>query len=346
VTRLRRSGFTLIELLVVIAIIGILAAMLFPVFARARESARKTQCLSNVKNIAMAVQMYISDYDGFMPLGNKDKTSADYFNAIGNSTGRDDRVWPDVCNHQRHANPYVREQVILDEYIKNREVWRCPSGLVVTAAANIVPVGRGGYWLNNWRDVSWKGNWSLPQACQIAFPSGWGGSNTDSFKQGVPTPETPGIFAFSVATNDNMHWDRPGNVNDAARYIVCGDGGGGTSVSIWNAKSIALPDYACGYNECGVGSPGCCFDGTGPGELSDSDKLNKAWRDSSWRSKRARHMGGSNVGFMDGHARWHPVDSLIFQQAPYKNAIFEGGLCACLCDWTDNYCVDGHQNTG
>jgi len=51
----RRRGFTLIELLVVIAIIGILAAMLFPVFARARESARKVQCLANVKNLALAM---------------------------------------------------------------------------------------------------------------------------------------------------------------------------------------------------------------------------------------------------------------------------------------------------
>jgi len=66
VTR-RRSGFTLIELLVVIAIMAILAAMLFPVFARARESARKIQCLSNVRNIATAVQMYLSDYDRFPP---------------------------------------------------------------------------------------------------------------------------------------------------------------------------------------------------------------------------------------------------------------------------------------
>ena len=60
-------AFTLIELLVVIAIIGILAAMLFPVFARARESARKTQCLANVKNIAIAFQMYLADYDRMVP---------------------------------------------------------------------------------------------------------------------------------------------------------------------------------------------------------------------------------------------------------------------------------------
>jgi prepilin-type N-terminal cleavage/methylation domain-containing protein len=64
---LRRKGFTLIELLVVIAIIGILAAMVSPVFARARESARKAVCLSNVKNIALAIQMYIGDHNDTLP---------------------------------------------------------------------------------------------------------------------------------------------------------------------------------------------------------------------------------------------------------------------------------------
>src|SRR6266511_1516430 len=62
-----KHAFTLIELLVVIAIIAILAAILFPVFARARESARKAACTSNVKQIGLAWMMYVQDYDEVYP---------------------------------------------------------------------------------------------------------------------------------------------------------------------------------------------------------------------------------------------------------------------------------------
>ena len=62
-----RRGFTLIELLVVIAIIAILAAILFPVFARAREKAESTACLGNTKQLALALNMYVQDYDEMVP---------------------------------------------------------------------------------------------------------------------------------------------------------------------------------------------------------------------------------------------------------------------------------------
>ncbi|NLO06641.1 MAG: DUF1559 domain-containing protein [candidate division WS1 bacterium] len=78
---MRTRGFTLIELLVVIAIIAILAAILFPVFARAREKARQASCLSNAKQIGLAMLMYVQDYDEMFP---------DRYYA----TGVTDIVWP------------------------------------------------------------------------------------------------------------------------------------------------------------------------------------------------------------------------------------------------------------
>lgn len=67
-----RRGFTLIELLVVIAIIAILAAILFPVFARAREKARQSSCLSNVKQLVLGCLMYAQDYDERWPYYNRE----------------------------------------------------------------------------------------------------------------------------------------------------------------------------------------------------------------------------------------------------------------------------------
>ncbi|MFH1855115.1 MAG: DUF1559 domain-containing protein [bacterium] len=91
----KKSGFTLIELLVVIAIIAILAAILFPVFAKAREKARQTSCLSNEKQIALAVIMYAGDYDETLP---------PYY-SFGSLTYWVDMVMPYCKNTQMFACP-------------------------------------------------------------------------------------------------------------------------------------------------------------------------------------------------------------------------------------------------
>jgi prepilin-type N-terminal cleavage/methylation domain-containing protein len=101
-----RRGFTLIELLVVIAIIAILAAILFPVFARARDKARQTACLSNLRQMGMAMIQYVADYDGVYPYNLGPRAT---------DSGGDENYWDGA--------PYVR---VLMPYMKNSQLPFCP----------------------------------------------------------------------------------------------------------------------------------------------------------------------------------------------------------------------------
>jgi len=119
---MQRRGFTLIELLVVIAIIAILAAILFPVFARAREKARQASCLSNLKQIGLAFMMYAQDYDecwGFT-------------------------TWYDCYDTSNNWRPGAMGWAIsLQPYIKNRQMLVCPSD--AEKACFSKPGGNQGY---------------------------------------------------------------------------------------------------------------------------------------------------------------------------------------------------------
>lgn len=99
---MKRRGFTLIELLVVIAIIAILAAILFPVFARAREKARQSSCSSNLKQLALGVMMYAQDYD--------EKLCPRYY-----------RYDPTVAGGGNWCDTFVQP------YVKNAQIVYCPS---------------------------------------------------------------------------------------------------------------------------------------------------------------------------------------------------------------------------
>ena len=118
-----RRGFTLIELLVVIAIIAILAAILFPVFARAREKARQASCQSNLKQIALGEMMYDQDFDEMCHYCVGEGTGYNFMGGggCGGCFQRYEANWGNLC-----AGP-GRNYAPLTPYIKNTQLWHCPS---------------------------------------------------------------------------------------------------------------------------------------------------------------------------------------------------------------------------
>src|SRR3982750_4884364 len=106
----RTSGFTLIELLVVIAIIAILAAILFPVFAQAREKARQISCISNLKQIGLAFQMYIQAYDETLP-------------NVATQPSDDGACAPKLSWYNAGGG----WSILVNAYIKNGGSYHCPS---------------------------------------------------------------------------------------------------------------------------------------------------------------------------------------------------------------------------
>ncbi|MFB3880569.1 MAG: prepilin-type N-terminal cleavage/methylation domain-containing protein [Armatimonadota bacterium] len=323
----RRKGFTLIELLVVIAIIGILAAMVFPVFARARESARKAVCLSNLKNIALAINMYLADNnDTFSPSEHRQE-AFDYFSAAPG--GAPDR-WPGPCAEDSDptdrtwwyadmANPYLTWPVVLDEYVKNRDVWQCPSAKMLAGAAFILP---GPDWLRYLKAT--EGQWGgedYPGPCmQATFPPGWGGEVTDSIAQGraaVPTAQWGGSggaanksFVQTIGTQEQVLWNQKmAQYQDVAHLVVAADGG--ANRNFFGAANLAYPDICC--PECGPMAPWAwdwptadCPNGD---YCPECPPLHAPYRTvhegaDAWEKDIPRHLGGVNIAFADGHAAW------------------------------------------
>ncbi|RYX82560.1 DUF1559 domain-containing protein, partial [bacterium] len=125
----RRSGFTLIELLVVIAIIAILAAILFPVFARARENARRASCQSNLKQIGLGVMQYVQDYDEKYPIYDLQGDSPDAY-IPGGQNGYYDGYWW-----------YGNWRFTIQPYVKSTQLFTCPSTIKQQAGIYLAPKG-------------------------------------------------------------------------------------------------------------------------------------------------------------------------------------------------------------
>jgi prepilin-type N-terminal cleavage/methylation domain-containing protein/prepilin-type processing-associated H-X9-DG protein len=307
--RRRLSGFTLIELLVVIAIIGILAAMVFPVFARARESARKAVCLSNVKNIALAVQMYLADNNDTLPPREHRAEVVQFFEAL---SGEED------CPLPIYINPYLKWPVVLDEYVKNRDVWICPSARM-SGGARFINGNPDwfGYLVANQESWGWATDF-CPYLGGGSWPAGWGGEVTDTIAQqrlAVPTFTTAGDVAHKAFVQSIACPELPWNmglkmvqVEDPAWFIVVGDMGMHNN---WmSAIEWAYPDM--------------CFMGCLCDQDTDRDAtlVNCPWvadcwptyeqkNDPNFRRQQARHLGGVNLGFLDGHAKWWSSEAML-----------------------------------
>jgi prepilin-type N-terminal cleavage/methylation domain-containing protein/prepilin-type processing-associated H-X9-DG protein len=137
------SGFTLIELLVVIAIIAILAAIMFPVFGRARENAKRAVCWSNLRQLGIALHMYAQDYDELFPIGG------------------DPVQWNWFCN------PKLAFVGAIYPYVKNRSLFYCPSceALASLNAGSSNPAIV--QWANGLRNTD--ANWGVGNICYYYY---------------------------------------------------------------------------------------------------------------------------------------------------------------------------------
>jgi len=205
-------------LLVVIAIIAILAAILFPVFARAREKARQTSCLSNVKQIALAALMYASDWDETMPCGYGFTVADAAFDLV-----------------------YAPFQVRLQPYVKSAKLFECPSYKNPSTGPNplymppdliwnlkVSDIGGGVYW-NDWH--RWPAEFAgVAPTIDLPWESGCANWETATYDYIGPTPgwtlgaiEDPANRAVVVEGGKqiNMLWGPHTLLPNACSYIDC-----------------------------------------------------------------------------------------------------------------------------
>ncbi len=200
-----RRGFTLIELLVVIAIIAILAAILFPVFAQARENARRISCLSNMKQVDTAVMMYTQDYDETLP-------------TLTNDSSVSPNIRLDLWNLMQ---PYTKNKDIF--YCPDRSQTGCGYGMFAGIGQNDRCIGVG----YNWGPLQFAGGGLLSTAATVGTVTVYSGialagivAPSDTFTVGDSqdspfyTISNPSII-FSVSGNSNSALLHGGRFNMA-----------------------------------------------------------------------------------------------------------------------------------
>jgi prepilin-type N-terminal cleavage/methylation domain-containing protein/prepilin-type processing-associated H-X9-DG protein len=265
-----RRAFTLIELLVVIAIIAILAAILFPVFAQAREKARAVSCLSNHKQVVLAALMYVQDYDETFPLGLYDGINpADTYGSNPPS---------DVTGTYTWAR-------LLEPYFKTWQILTCPDG-----------GSDGGVWSGG--QYSWYGNFMFfPHiAFNYAYLSPW--LVVDNQCEGSASVALAAVNrpANIIAFTDSSLSDADPSCASTTGCLPGGVVGPSTNMTYFQVNAPdAWPKFAPSPNTCVV------YDGLHGGwdwtanPKGDPDLVGFV---------APRHSAGANIAFVDGHAKY------------------------------------------
>lgn len=278
----RRKGFTLIELLVVIAIIAILAAILFPVFAKAREKARQTACLNNLKQLSLAVIMYSNDWDENAP-GVQHQWAADEWAGS----------WP--------VNKFVLLQAMIESYVRAKSMFACPS-----APNNMVV---------QWDSVNLR--YTLDNT--IPVPDHWAGYSVGyavnvliQLSSKVPTVQTydSGDLTYGDSESSDIFgctWFNTGNMSQGPGVgMDPSTGWGGRNFAVLKKPADVLlladansPVEVC-YEKANV-TDICGWEGSIDEDDPNCSLTSPIALD---RDASARHSGGNNWSFCDGHAKW------------------------------------------
>lgn len=248
---MKRKGFTLIELLVVIAIIAILAAILFPVFAKAREKAHQTSCLSNVKQITLGLMQYAQDYDQRLPMG------------VATPAGSGPDPWAVVGNYN-----WVWA---MRAYTKNNQIFNCPVHNVDAQDYDGNPLPRPrdangvGYVKNNF----WPTN--TPKMGRIVYPA-----STVLIAEAKDDPAQATSAPAADLTVDGLPF--PGMSGNAWGSIACLKN---------TVRANHLGDEVPGYNsDTGWSCVGFC-DGHAKGmKMDDLTRLGTGEKGNMWQAKR------------------------------------------------------------
>jgi prepilin-type N-terminal cleavage/methylation domain-containing protein/prepilin-type processing-associated H-X9-DG protein len=269
-----RKGFTLIELLVVIAIIAILAAILFPVFSRAREKARQASCLNNEKQLGLGLMMYCQDYDETYPY------SYYYKDPVAGGTAG-----------------YYQWSFMIMPYVKNYQLFVCPShkggGIAPTNPCYLTGSGVVDYQAPK---LSYIANEALMGRARPCF-HGVMMSELDDASQFIAlaemTDNSNAIGGSSGVSGVAVKSHRPFN--------LCNP---------WNFDIKTGPEPAGPYQQVTLQQ---ALDSIAYGKSVGVPITDESYNHARYLSV-DRHNGGANYTFADGHAKWMQLSTVIANQ--------------------------------